>query len=254
MKGLQRYSHNDRQKVIEEMIPLIQKKFGENLVALAASASYARNEDTDYSDLELNAFVKTLPEGQRRGGMGKIRDGMLVELVWTTKENYLEDLQTVTDHWYIAASDRLLPLINREFIEELNSYQVENLKEKCLARAIGRWHDVQESTAKVLNAILAHNHEGLPLLVFDMALHMLIVLSFLNQTPYVTFARFITQARTFPVKPAAFESLLDILVQGTYQDLLRLEEVVRAVFSQFETIFEELGIELYDRDVDPNQI
>src|SRR5262245_16578550 len=252
MKGLQRYSHTDRQKVIEEMIPLIQKKFGENLIALGASASYARNEDTDYSDLELTAFVKTLPEGQHRGGIGKIRGGMLVELIWTTKENYLEEAQAVTWNWYIAASDRLLPLINPEFIEELNSYQVKNLKEKCLARAVERWHDVQEATAKVLNAILAHNNDGLPLLVFDMALNMLIVLSFLNQTPYVTFARFIAHARTFPVKPAAFETLLDILVQGTYQDLPRLEAVVTVVFSQFETIFEELGVELYDRDVDPN--
>jgi hypothetical protein len=252
MKGLQRYPHNDRQKVIEEMIPLIQKKFGENLIALAASASYARNEDTDYSDLELTAFVKSLPEGQRRGGMGKIREGMLVELVWTTKENYLEDLQEVTEHWYIAASDRLLPLINPEFIEELNSYQIENLKEKCLARAANHWYEVQESTAKVLNAILASNRDGIPLLAFDMVRHMLIVLSFLNQIPYVTFARFIAQARTFPVKPVAFETLLDILVQGTYQNLPRLEEVVTAVFAQFEIIFEELGVELYDDNVDPN--
>jgi hypothetical protein len=235
------------------MIPLIQKKFGENLIALAASASYARNEDSDYSDLELNAFVKALPEGQRRGGMGKIREGMLVELVWTTRENYLEDLQTITDHWYIAASDTLVSLINPKFIEELNDYQIENLKGKCLARAVNRWHDVQEATAKVVNAILASNRDGIPLLVFDMALHMLIVLSFLNQIPYVTFARFIAKARTFPVKPAAFEALLDILVQGTYQDLPRLEEVVTAVFSQFETIFEALGIELYDNNVDPNQ-
>src|SRR5687767_14520100 len=146
MKGLQRYSHTDRQKVIEEMMPLIQKKFGEDLIALAASASYARNEDSDYSDLELIAFVKTLPEGQTWGGMGKIRDGMLVELIWTTKEHYLENTLAVTPHWYIAGSDRLLPLLNPEFIEELNNHQVENLKEKCLTRATHHWHEVQEST------------------------------------------------------------------------------------------------------------
>jgi len=252
MKGLKRYSHNDRQRVIEEMIPLIQRKFGDNLLALAASASYARNEDTDYSDLELTAFVKEMPAGQRRGGMGKIRDGLLVELIWMTRETYLEDTREVTYNWYIAGSDTLLPIINKAFIDDLNSYNVENLAEKCLAQAIRRWHDVQESTAKVLNAVLVGNRESIPLLLFDMLLHMLIVLSFLNQTPYITFARFITQARSFNIKPESFEALLDIVVQGQYQELERLHETVVTVFSQFETIFEGLGIELYDQDVDPN--
>ena len=50
MKGIRRYSHTDRQQVVEEMIPLIQKKFGENLLALAASASYAREEEAGYSE------------------------------------------------------------------------------------------------------------------------------------------------------------------------------------------------------------
>ena len=252
MKGIKRYTHQERQQIIGEMIPLIQKKFGEDLLALAASASYARNEDSDYSDLELIAFVKAMPEGKRWGGMGRIRDGLLVELEWTTKEIYLQDIREVTAKWYLAGSDVLLPIINQEFIDDLNSYRVENLKEKCLAHAIHHWHEVQESTAKVLNAILAHNREGIPLLVSDMMRHMLIVLSFLNQTPYVTFARFISQAKTFKVKPVSFEALINILVQGTYQDLGLLEEIVVSVFSQFEMIFQELGIELYDDNVDPN--
>src|SRR5262245_22591112 len=181
MKGIKPYTHADRQRVIAELIPLIRRKFGANLVALAASASFARGEDSDYSDLELTAFVKEMPEGVQRGGMGRIRDGMLVELVWMTRETYLARTREVTHDWYIAGSDTLLPLINPAFIEELNRYQVEHLHEKCLAQARRRWYEVQESTAKVLNAILTANREGLPLLLFDMTLHMLIVLSFLNQ-------------------------------------------------------------------------
>jgi len=254
MKGIRSYSHADRERVIEELIPLIRKKFGENLVALAASASFARGEDSDYSDLELTAFVEELPAGARRGGMGRIRDGMLIELVWTTREAYLEGTRDVTGAWYIAGSDRLLPLINAPFVEELNRYQVERLREKCLREARRHWYDVQESTAKLLNAILAGNRDGVPLLLFDMTLHMLIVLSFLNQTPYATFARFIAQARAFALKPAGFEALLDIVVHGSYQDLAALRTVVVDVFSQFEAIFEALGVELYDRSIDPDAV
>lgn len=252
MKGLKKHSHEDRRRVIEEMIPLVQKKFGENLIALAVTASYARNEDFDYSDLELTAFVKEMPDGKKWDGIGKIRDGLLVELVWMTKETYLERTREVTHDWYLAGSDTLQPLINESFINKLNSYKVEDLRQKCLAQAAKHWHQVQEATAKVLNAISADNREGIPLLLFDMLRHMLINLSFLNQTPFITFSKFISQARTFEIKPAGFDSLIDIAVQGTYQDLQMLEKIVSGVFGEFESIFEGLNIELYDNNIDPN--
>ena len=116
MKGLKKHSHQDRERVIRELVPLIKKKFGDNLIALAADASYARGEDFDYSDLELFAFVKEMPEGKGMEGMSRIRDGMLVELIWTTREWYLAKVKEVTEEWYIAGSDTLLPIINEEFI------------------------------------------------------------------------------------------------------------------------------------------
>lgn len=250
MRGLQKHSHEDRKRIIEELIPQIQKKFGDNLIALAATSSYARNEDFDYSDLELTAFVKTMPDGVRWDGIGKIISGLLIELVWMTKETYLAGVKDVSKDWYLAGSDRLFPLINKEFIDELINYQTENLQEKCLAQAARQWHEVQESTAKVLNAISAGNREGLPLLFFDMLRNMLISLSFLNQTPYVTFARFVTQAKNFEIKPADFEQLIAVAVDGNYQDLQFLQATVIAVFTQFEGIFDDFNINLYDTGFD----
>ena len=111
MKGLKKSAHQDRQRIVEEMLPQIREKFGDNLIALAAQGSFARNEDLDYSDLELIAFVRGMPEGYH--GIGKIRDGLLVELVWMTREEYIAETLEVTDMWYLAASDKLLPIISR---------------------------------------------------------------------------------------------------------------------------------------------
>lgn len=158
MKGLKKHTHQDRQRVIEEILPRIREKFGDNLIALAAQGSFARGEDSDYSDLELIAFVKKMPEGRR--GVGKIRDGLLVELVWTTLEKYVAETLEVTEEWYLSASDVLLPIINAEFISDLCEYRTGNLKEKCLAEAARHWHEVQESTSKVLNAIKVENRDG----------------------------------------------------------------------------------------------
>jgi len=41
-------------------------------------------------------------------------------------------------------------------------------------------------------------------------------------------------------------------VQGSYQDHAAVQAIVVDVFSQFEAIFAELGVELYDSSIDPN--
>ena len=250
MKGIKKHTHADREKIINEMVPLIKDKFGDNLVALAAQASYARGDDADYSDLELTAFLKEMPEGKNTQGMSVIKDGMLIELQWTTRKLYISEVKEPAEEWYIAGSDVLLPLINEEFISELNSYKIENLKEKCLKQGVRHWPSVQESTTKLLNAINQENREGIPLLVFYVLKDTLISLSFLNRTPYTTAGKFIAEARNFQLKPGRYDEFLDMVVDGKYGDLELLKELTVSIFEKFERIFEELGSTLYDDSPD----
>ncbi len=252
MKGIKPHTHRDRQAVIKEIVPLIKKKFGRDLVALAAQGSYARGEDIDYSDLELIAFVKKMPRGKRWEGMGKIRDGLLVELLWTTRQTYLKEVRDIGEHWYLAGSDKLFPIINKPYILKLNKHRVKHLKKKALKHLVQNWNEVQEPTTKVLNAVVEKNREGIGLLVSDMYEMMLINLSFLNQKPYTTYSRFIAEAKRFKLRPDGFDELTDIWVKGDYQDLKRLDRAVRRVFAGFEKIFADQGIDLYDEDIDPN--
>jgi len=66
MRGIKKYTHKEREKILHEMIPLIKRKFGKNLLAVAARGSFARNTDQPYSDLELFAFLKEMPRGQKK--------------------------------------------------------------------------------------------------------------------------------------------------------------------------------------------
>ena len=143
-------------------------------------------------------------------------------------------------------------IINEDLIKKINDFTPENLEAKCLAQAAGLWNAVQEATCKVLNAITQRNGEGISILLFDMFLQMLKILAFLNHTPYVTFSSFIAQAREFKIKPERFNDLIDLMVNGTYTDLSNLADVVTDVFSRFETRFEELDIDPYYNEVDPN--
>ncbi len=253
MKGIKAHTHEDRTRVIEEMIPLVRKRFGDNLLGLAAQGSYARGEDGPYSDLELIAFLKKKPKGEMVSGMAKIRDGMLVELLWTTREKYLQRTIDVTDEWYLAGSDVLLPIINKEYICNIGTYQAKRVKENCLKHAAERFYELQESTTKLLNAIEDDNLENIGLVAFDMFMHMLVVLSFINQTPYVTFSRFVTQAKQFPMKPDGFDKFAAIMIEGDYRDLSRLEEAATTVFDGLEQLMDDLDVELYYDNIDPNR-
>jgi hypothetical protein len=251
MEGIKKHTHQEREQIVREMIPLIKKKFGKDLVALAAQASFARGDDFDYSDLELHAFLKKKPRDKKRG-MSKIRDGVLVELTWSTEEDYIKNTKEVTKEWYLAGSDTLVPIINKPFIDKLNKYKVANLKEKCLCQALIHWHEVQEATAKVLNAIGQKNREHIPFLMLWMLDGMLISLSYINHTPYITAGKFIAQARSFKLKPERFDDLVKAINMGAYQDLSKLENIVTGVFESFEDIFNKLGCRLYDDNVDPS--
>ncbi len=252
MKGIKRHSKEDRRRVVAEMIPLIKRKFGDNLIGLAYDASMARDEDADYSDVEIIAYLKKPPDDQYPKAMVKIYDGMLIEFEWLTPSAEIKKVREVTADWYIAGSDFQKAIINEQLIDEINRYAVPDLEKKCRDRAAAKWYEVQESTGKLFNAIDQENAEGIPLLFFDTCLHMLIVLSFINAIPYTTFSRFVAQARKLPIKPASLNKLLDILCKGKYTDWPALRNIVEKVFEEFEKVFEDLGYDLYYDNFDPN--
>ena len=234
------------------MIPLVKKKFGKNLVALAAQGSFARGEDHKYSDLELIAFLRKVPGNKKFGAMAKIRDGLYVELVWTTKKEYIKEVKEPGEFWFIAGSDYLLPIINEKYAETLNNFKTKNLKKKCLDAAADQFYEVAESTTKVLNAIDKKNKKALPLLLFDMFLHMLKNLAYLNQSPYTTFAKFIQQSEDFKIKPVGFDKLIHVITNGNFKNPKNIEKIIIQIINEFENIYEKLGYDHSYDDVDPN--
>ena len=253
MKTIGAHSHSDRENIIKMLVPHIKDMFGDNLVALAVCCSFARNDDSDYSDLELTAFVKEMPDGKSRDGVAKIYDGMLIELIWMTRETYLQSTLDLNEYWHYSGSDTLVPIINEEFIREIASYQPKDLKKKCLDQAVGAFTEVQEATAKVLTAIAQSNRTGIPLLFFEMLNQFLRILSFLNQTPYTTASGMIAQVRYFPIQPASLAALLEIADSGEYQDFVTLRETTIAVFEELEMLFESLDLPLEDDNLDPDK-
>ena len=74
--------------MLERVASQARAHFGDNLIALASTGSFARGDDGAYSDLEATAFLTEMPPGKR--GVGRIVDGLLIELIWTTRQAWLD--------------------------------------------------------------------------------------------------------------------------------------------------------------------
>jgi len=96
MKGLRPYSHEDRARLIRELVDRHKQKFGDNLVGLATQGSFARNADAEYSDVELVAFLNEVPATADWADCVQVWQGMLIDIIWTTKDEYIARVKEVT--------------------------------------------------------------------------------------------------------------------------------------------------------------
>ena len=75
-----------------------------------------------------------------------------------------------------------------------------------------------------------------------MVKELCIILSYLNETAFITLGSYISQVRTFSLKPDGFDELIKIVVDGNYRNLEDVRPIVENVFSGMEQLVESRGI------------
>ena len=233
LAGLKRHTHEEREKVIGQLVPIIKKLLGDNLLAIASQASFARNDDRDFSDLELVIFTKEKQEGLPHG-FSRIVDGLLIEGLFFTKEDYLENTLDIKGHWYISGSDTLKPVINPDFINQITDFVVKDKEEKFKKEIRGKMHGLQEAFGKLFTAIESENRESLFIIFFDAVNVLFQLISFINETPYTTLATFTQEAKSFEIKPEGFDEFLQIAIDGSYQNLEKLKKAAVKLYGNME--------------------
>jgi len=251
--GIRRHSHEERLRMVEQLVEFWQKKFADNLLGVAIGASVARGEDQAYSDLELDVFLREKPAKREEQYLQRVVDGMLIEAIYHTPEEYIKERETIPYHWHLSASDQWTVVYNPVFFDEFKDKlsAIHYSDADFISAATRKRYQLQESFCKVLNAVEVNNREGISLLLMDAALNLLEVLAYLNQQPFTTFSRYISQAKEFTIKPDRLDDFLDLLVNGTYQDLPMVREVSLKVFTSLEKIFRDHRIELFNDELDP---
>jgi len=246
--GLKQHTHEERERVIASLIPLIQRHAGSDLVAVAATGSFARRQDGAYSDIELIAFVGVPQEGSR-DATRFIHDGMLIDIWYLTSKEYLEIHKGGRrDIWPYAATSTLVAVLNESFVREVAAKPWQLTAEECLAALKELWPEVQEAAAKLLTAVARRDIDPIPFLYWRMAERMCVALSFLNAQPYTTRAAVFAETRRFAILPASYELLID--APDGRQEPDELARRAKIVFGEIEHLLRERGLTLYEHRLD----
>ena len=246
MKGIKKYTHKEREKVLFEMVPLIKQKFGKNLLAIAARGSFARKTEGPYSDLELFAFLKEMPRGQKKlsyAKMHKIRNGLSVELIWITEKTYLNEVKEVTSSWFGVGSEKLLAVYNKPFVDKLSKYKVKEVKKKTTDQAFTLWPSIFFTSSKVLEIANKKDHKKIALALYHMFENMLNLLAFTNQTPYTSSSKKILESKKFKIKPKDFPKLTVLIINGNFRKYSEIKKLVSSVVEDIKNYFKKAGYE-----------
>jgi len=246
MKGIKKYTHKEREKVLLEMVPLIKKKFGKNLLAIAARGSFARKTEGPYSDLELFTFLKEMPRRQKKlpyAKMHKMRDGLSVELIWITGKTYINEVKEVNGSWFGQGSEKLLAVYNKPFVDKLSKYKAKDVKNKTLNEAFALWPSIFFSSSMVLDIADKKDHEKIALALYHMFENMLNFLAFINQTPYTSGTKKILESKKFKIKPKDFSKLTTLIVNGNFRNYFEIKKLVTSVVGDIKKYLEKAGYE-----------
>jgi len=247
MKGIKKYTHKERAVVLDEMVPYIKRKFKKNLLAIAARGSFARNTDQPYSDLELFAFLKEMPHGQKKlpyAKMHKIKDGLSVELIWITEKAYLSEVKEVTGAWFGVGSEKLLPVYGNKFIDKLNRYKPKDVKQKTMEQAAALWPGIFFSSSAVIKVAEQKDHEKIALAMHHMFENILNFLAFINQSPYSSSSKKIIESKKFKTKPKDFSKLRSLILRGDFRKYAEIKKLTTSVVQDIKEFLQNAGFEI----------
>lgn len=239
------HTHEQRAEIVERLVEMHERELGSNLHGLATQGSFARDEDAPYSDLEIVAFLYSMPRDAQWVDREQVYDGMFVDIVWTTKDEYVARVKEVTPQWYLAGSDHLgRTRVNPELIDEINAFTPQDLRARCLTEAEKRWPTLHEATTKVFNAAAREHTPDLGRLVFAMLEHVLVELAFLNTHPYKSSSTSLEEALALPHQPRHLPELAAIATDGGFTDHAHVDAAVKAVFAEVTELLEAEGATL----------
>jgi kanamycin nucleotidyltransferase len=240
-------NHNDRIKLAREIADQIVGRYDKDIIGIALYGSVAKNEDSEYSDLEFwIATTNKLPSRE----VLCIYKGQSIELFYGPADNFISDTKTVTPFWPLQADMRRSFIIMHEqekYFDRIHQ-AAKDIDGQAYNEAIReRMLRTFELIGKLRNAREINDQYGILALSREITFSFALLIGLVNRSYYKSQRGMYQKSKEMPLKPENYSELLDIAGGFTSTDT---EEVYKATISLWDKtrrFITNQGI-IWDRD------
>ncbi len=228
-----KHTHDERQKLSQELLVKLQEKYKEELLAVASFGSMSRNEDKDYSDIDLIAVVKGeniadeilgIQQGLKYGVdifsqdiiHGKITS---ISMRWPLLVGKFVTARAIHDEAELFESYKQLfkEAINKDFSQYIKQVFIEEIYEEC---------------NKFMNTALYGSREQVTYNAYHLFTKMISFLGIINKSFYLNTVTAPEKALNFPINFSSFKKLGENILLNKNLNTEELHSIVQDMLNE----------------------
>jgi kanamycin nucleotidyltransferase len=241
-------NHEERLALARDLTQRILAKYGEEVLGVAIYGSVARNEDSEYSDLEMkvvttNAVAESDVEYVHTSGAK-------VEINYEPEDTYLANAGTVSDHWWLSAGQYRSQLIIYQrddgavFARAAAAAEAVMQDEAQFKRRMAQVivDELYELMDKIRSAWQRRDEENLRWLGQYFLYCTCCYLSLANRVYFTTSGTIWQQVRQFPILTEGFEDQLTLLAGFEPGSLAAVYRAAEELWANIQQLARQQGI------------
>lgn len=235
-------THEERMAIAEELAQRIVSRHGDNVTAIAAYGSVAKNEDGPHSDLDLWVASREVIEGTRFF----VYRGLPISINYDTEEGRLKLAGRVTPQWPIDADElrQFIILFERgDFTSRLRE-AASNLRDEDFRKATQTlMARLCETTNKLTSAWDRRDHYGVLEQGRSLARGVAMVMGLVNKQYYPSWRGFYQTSKRMERQPRDYAHLLDLVGGFTTLDAEQVYSAGMELWANLCELVAEAGVE-----------
>lgn len=233
----------ERKDFANQILGQLQNKYKDDLLAVAIYGSVGRDEDTEYSDIEMIAIVKG--QGIEENYENLYR-GLKYEVEVISEDIGIKEITDIEINWSLVVG---IYLKNKILLDNDGVFErYKKLYEKVIAGNINEGirkifvDDIYEQTSKFLNASKYGSKEQIRFLAMHLFQKMIGFMGVINKSYYLSASTRAEQAMAFPINFPSFQKLGSIILSGNLIDTVELTNIVTSLLQEMLDYVKENNI------------
>jgi predicted nucleotidyltransferase len=234
--------HKARVTIAKALTKKIIRKYSKDIYGIVIYGSVAKNEDRQYSDLEMYVVTKKKLKVRE---LKYVYRGMNVEVSYIPEREMLRSARTITHNWPIETDfyrSYLILYEKNNWFEKLRK-AVASQKSGDFKKAIKKylvWF--YELMSKIRNAYIYKDNYIFLWLASFLGWESAIFLGLVNRRYYKSERDVFTSVMNFPIQPKNYQRLLETVCHFSVTDRKKIYQATLKLFAELNRIARKKGI------------